>query len=78
MGGPIDALRAGLYVNGGSPEAAKISPGPGEAAAWGAAMGTAEEGGGAILAGEDAAEEAQQPVLVGCGAAGGAVPPQAL
>lgn len=76
VGGPIDALRARLHVHGGSPEATKISPGPGEAAAGGPPVGAAEEGGGAVLAGEDAAEEAQQPVLVGSG--GGALPPQPL
>lgn len=68
MGGPVDALRAGLHVHGGSPEAAKISPGPGEAAAGGAPVGAAEEGGGAVPAGEDAAEEAQEPVLGAGGA----------
>lgn len=76
VGGPIDALGARLHVHGGSPEAAKISPGPGEAAAGRPPVGAAEEGGGAVLAGEDAAEEAEQPVLVVGG--GGALPAQPL
>lgn len=75
VGGPVDALGAGLHIHGGSPKAAKISPGPGEAAARGPPVGAAEEAGGAVLASEDAAEKAQQPVLMG---GGGALAPQPL